>query len=504
MKTRLLLAALLALGAAVASGQGVTPEGPNLDDTGDPVPPTMKARFGTLRFRQERDVGGLAISPDGKIVATRGGNGLVRTFDAATGKELKRMRKQRGAFLSVAFPPDGSFLGCGTNEGVAALTLSDLFESWNETGHMDAGSNEIAFSPDGKTIVSWGSGHEGPGVLRLYSATDGKMIWEKNEPVLGTCAFSPDSRTIAVGVDKEGVSLRDAKNGNDQGGISVPNGQGVVRALAWSKDGKTIAGWGKGAPRVRFLDPASRKETKRLDCVAGDGMDAAAFSPDLATAAFGKERLLVADLSSGKTLHELAETTGRDALVHVLAFAPDGKTVFAGRGGREPSGTARIQAIDVATGADATKLGSREPPEALAFSPDSTLLAIARADEIDVRDVVLHKSVRKLAGRGLSRVAFSPDGKTLAAASRGKVLVFGEKDTEPRTVTPPGTGDSVLAFSLAANVLLAGSPRNDLSLVDLASGKNLRPVEKKSAPGALSAFSPDGKVLALATPSRLS
>src|SRR5262249_17303614 len=67
------------------------PEGrPVRDDRyGDPLPEYALARLGTVRFRHNRGVDGLALSPDGKTVFGGGGRS-VRAWDAATGKERRR------------------------------------------------------------------------------------------------------------------------------------------------------------------------------------------------------------------------------------------------------------------------------------------------------------------------------------------------------------------------------------------------------------------------------
>ncbi|MBI3725354.1 WD40 repeat domain-containing protein [bacterium] len=486
---------LFAALSATALGQG-TPEGPNQDDLGDPVPPGVRARFGTLRLRHDRDVASLAFSPDGKTFASTGSDGEIRLWDVATGKELRRSRRRRGAFLSVAFPPDGKWLAAGTNDGVAQVSLETLQESWSETGHV-FWTNDVACSPDGKTILSWGKGHDGPGVVRLFDASSGKMLWEQNEATPGFAAFSPDSKTIAVGIDKERVSLRDAATGKETSKIACTGGDAVFSALAYSKDGKTIAAWGRGRAHVRFLDVPGKKERKKVACKPGDGMECAAFSPDLASVAFGKDRLVLADLEKGAAPRTLAETSGPDSLVQALAFSPDSKVVLAGRASPVTKGSARIHAFVVATGAEAIPLGSREPAVGLAFSHDGKLLAVLRQDEIDVRDLGMKTTRRKLAGKHLSQVAFSPDGKTIAASSRERVLSWGEGDEKPRE-SPAHPGFHVVAFSLAKNLVAVEDDKLELALIDLASGKELCRAGASPAKGAIFQFSPDGSLLVCA------
>src|SRR5207248_4333544 len=48
-----------------------------------------------------------AFSPNGKLLATAGGDGTVRLWEVATGRELRQLQGHRGAVYAVAFSPDG-------------------------------------------------------------------------------------------------------------------------------------------------------------------------------------------------------------------------------------------------------------------------------------------------------------------------------------------------------------------------------------------------------------
>jgi len=59
---------------------------------------------------------GLAYSPDGKFVASGGGPGVVKLWDAATGQILSSLDRIEGAVESVAISPDGRWLAAGGDD----------------------------------------------------------------------------------------------------------------------------------------------------------------------------------------------------------------------------------------------------------------------------------------------------------------------------------------------------------------------------------------------------
>ena len=206
----------------------------------------------------------LAFRLDGKILASvgLGDDQTIRIWDVQTGKNLRTFKQQA---WDVAFSPDGKTIVCGDASHKVYLLDADtgkLLRTFiGHTGY-DYHVQNVAFSPDGKTIAGMGS-HSG--TVILWDANTGKLLrtfpGEANQTGLNLLVFSPDGRMLASSHDPGSISLWDVSTGKRLQAITnVPT---IWKASSvFSPDGKMIA-WKKSLDIVLW-DVNSGKEVRTL------------------------------------------------------------------------------------------------------------------------------------------------------------------------------------------------------------------------------------------------
>ncbi|WP_217213381.1 helix-turn-helix domain-containing protein [Streptomyces sp. AC550_RSS872] len=496
----------------------------------------------------------IALSPDGRTLAAHSGDGTVRIWDLPAGR-LRQTFTGHDVIEVMGFSPDGRALA--VTRAVGAAATLDLWDpvAGRKTGTFtvpDGSVRGVDFSPDGRTVAV-----SSLAAVRVWDVATGRLrhsftgLWD-----LEAVAFGPDGRTVAaVGFDGR-VRVWDLVTGRIR---STHDGRAEGEGVVFSPDGRTYAAvrgdgsvqlrdvadgmvrrtirdaaGGRGqvvfAPDGRTLAVASRQDTVRVwDTASGAAARAAVTAGHrgrgVMTVALGPDgRTLVtsSNLDPDVRVHRMPadrpQTTLRGAAgtsVTEVAFSPDGHSVAtvghglpgrasvelwaAGTGGRE---AALALDTDVMLQGKGLPVSVSRPGD-VGFGPDGRALAARSRGKgvIEVRDVATGRLRLSRAWGAVDEVAFSPDGTRLAVVgSEGWVRIWHLATGAVHTVRT-GDGEPVRAVAFApdgrtlAVVSIEGGDE-PVALLDAATGRTRHTI-RPGARGPLSlAFSPDGTTLA--------
>ncbi len=396
----------------------------------------------------------VAFSPDGKRLAVAGFDGSVQLYDTGTGA--------RGALTGCPTGPlsggvrELKFTGPDTVTAWAVVNASAIV--WevpagrllSPTGGHTGSVESIAFTADGKTVVTAGGG----AVLRWDPAT-GKPAGTMRLRPPGRSAGEVESYGVRLSADaltiKAGTALYDTATGGQLFTLRGASDYGSDPTLC--ADGRTLlavpnppGNMPKTPPtsmRVPVWDTTNGAKLAELELRFGT-LAAAATSPDRKKVvtlvgvrvgdSFKLDYFVTGwDLATGKKLGEASVTHagGQNALI----TTPDNTTALV------VSGDGNLAVVDFVAGKVTREIGTdRQAPTAVSpFSPDGKWFAVGSGyggfgpkPTVRVYEWQSGKVVRTLRGHeaGVLSLAFSPDGKTLASGSQDTTVLLWDLSTK--------------------------------------------------------------------------
>jgi WD40 repeat protein len=460
----------------------------------------------------------VAFSPDGKQVAS-GGDG-IRLWDVETGKLVGSLSGHDNGVYGLAFSPDGKTLVSAGRDN--ALRYWDVARLCQVRSVSADSTFVFACSLDRRVLATSRTGEK----IQLWEAQEGKLLREiSNEGSVNCFVFSPDGKRLLAAGGRRALRLWDVQTGKDV--LPFEAHLDEVNAVAFSPDGQTLAtsAWhavrlwdsltGRGVPRLELGDffgihgPYGNYYPAATLAFTPDGKHLAAM--DRAGSARGAVifRTHVWNVVSGKKC-----VTFQDPRFQVPAFAvaPDSDTfAIPARGGTQLQSLSTQKQIRFLASNDTIRMGGGNEQRLLsdgrvAFSPDGRTLACTGLNGIRLRDWQKGTLLRTISGEWASGgfIVFSPDGKLLAACQDGRSwgfdtkVHFWEVATGTRAFAIDARdGLNGVAFSPDGR-LLATAPFKDktIRVWSIHSGKQVAAFEGHDGPICSVAFSPDGKRLA--------
>jgi len=464
----------------------------------------------------------MALSRDGRTLATGGDDRQVIRWDVATGERLEPELFYDSPVAAIALAPDGRRIITGTRAGRLHVWDVDAGRGF-DLPPQGTGVTSLAVSADGRVFAS---GTEA-GVIRVWDAT---MLGQLGQTIklsgaVGSLAFDPGSTTLAMGGDDGLIRLYEVSRGQVLGpALRVDD---PVQAMAFGTDGmRLLIGSAVGmrwwdltnrtAPEPLLPERSNRPSepgrdrSSRSHGAVWNRAEAMAVSPDGRTLAIARRvqdsecrvrgRAELWDVATGAYLRETPEQPRR---LTGVAYSPDSKWLLTW--GPEPK-TAWLR--DVATfqsGRPLCRSGEFTIQQAVFSGDGRTVLLGCRDNRARLwdleRDVEIESKLRPRHAYPITAVAFDPNrARVVTGCHAGTVRIWDAIEGKILTELRENAGEIVvLVFSRDGRTILTASHDGGARFLEAETGRQLGPALHHTDAVLCAAFHPNGQSVVTGT-----
>ncbi|WP_371357499.1 WD40 repeat domain-containing protein [Hydrocoleum sp. CS-953] len=253
----------------------------------------------------------VAIAFNGKILATSRGKD-IQLWNLESSKLLDTLSSHTANVRSVAISPDGKTLASGSVDGTVKLWDLPTGEMLTSFLHSDV-VTAVGFTADGRAVVGCSEARG----MKLWDIYTGRLLHTMNgtQPI----AFGADGIRMATSGGPRYIRLWNVAQGQLLKNLSIPstNNNQRIEAIAFSQDGQTIAHAMRGESKILVWDVETWQVRHSLE-KHSQAIKAIAISPDGKILASSSEdgKINLWDVGSGKLLRSIK---GYGAIV----FSPD-------------------------------------------------------------------------------------------------------------------------------------------------------------------------------------
>jgi WD40 repeat protein len=460
------------------------------------------------------------FAQEGKQIITTSHNGDVDTWDTETGKAVQSFAGAGEQLSAAALSPDGKLLAFARfNKSVSIVTLAA--NKAVSLPDVETRCSWLAFNPDGTLLAGapYLAGVPQSAVAHVWDTKTRKVVRQVRGHLdsISAIGFTPDGRQLVTAGNDGTVKLWNPRESPAERLLPAPFP--LVTSLAFTPDGAELSTTGLlSEEAVRYWDSATGKEVRQFKG------NATAFSA-LAKLVAVARMIRPSDGGDGEVEYvielwgvdgALVRTLrGHKQYIRALSFSPDGKRLASG-GGNGAAQAGEIKVWNAATGTSAVEWADEDGAvAAVAFSPDGRTLATADqgqrvkdgmlfgfTHEVRLWDVEDRRELGRLgrvSGAGAG-VAFSPDGKRLAASAGGSVGGVWDVDSRAPAFQLKGHVSTLtaIAWSGDGRRIVTGSDDASVRVWQAESGQELLRIDENASVTAV-AFSPNGDYLAIAS-----
>ncbi len=362
----------------------------------------------------------------------------------------------------------------------------------------------LAFSPDGSMILTAGrdSMNAPKMALRLWDARTGRELRKLSDcqsNALINVQFIGD-RIIGLG-DDGFVAIWDAATGRQIERLDIA----AIRHFSCSADGRLLACGAADGKGIELWDLAEHKKVRTLPRgmtprLSPDGSKLVSMEMQIrgGIGATHSMRLILWDAAKGTEIQTL---TFENAMSHGFqaAFSPDNKRLAVAVMGdfRKPDQPTRIHTYDASSGQELSAGdGPRIFPTALAWSSDGSKIAAGGIAEMTLLDANSAKPIDGWPKMTMNpRMAFSPDGKTLAVATSPDGIALHDLSGKAERRCSPGLLNA--AWSPSDDAVVTVDTNGGIARWQAADGKKVSEFSAATQP-CRTVLSSDGRTAAVA------
>ena len=392
-------------------------------------------------------------SPDGRLLAEMTVNSpALKVIDAATGRELHSLAPgaaSGGAVQQFAFSPDGRLLATSYMRSFAEMSrkpahANDYPRAVPEAAKKNPGEL-LRMYQEQMSKLRGGGGIEQQ--VKIWDVATGRELHTVVSPdFVAALQFSHDGRSLAVTGAQSGVGVWDVATGNRLYSVGGPPPQ--------------MAG-GPSMPAGAASDPQELLRNA-LSGMAAQTAAAGQQQSRVEAVAFSPDGRLVA--GGGKLSRTSFDPTAMMRLVMSQKAKPEEmkQELMKMYQNMKVETTGLLALFDAATGREAAGLpGHGRGVRSVAFSADNRLLASAGTDNtIKLWDVAARTELRTLAGHtsGINSLAFSPDARLVASAGDDGSTLLWDAQTGEHLATLVSLYDGGDWLVVTPGGLFDGSP----------------------------------------------